>query len=251
MNARVADRSFGRCILQFSDADKQQLQVGLQFARKTVAQIANQARGPLKLASALIDRARTTFGDQELRETLDGELQRISENISKADLSYERLARALAGKDQFTLKMLFARAFFDLPDAMRQRLNIDGAAEASLRGDLAQLSLALKLWVRAIAEGLAKGSRLRVTSEIQSEYATITLRWLQNGAEAADKYQAAIASPRFDSAIGVSPRAEVPASLTDDLKVALASQGGTISAGEDSVRIQLPRASQIGEEIAP
>lgn len=253
VNARVSGKSFGRWILQISEADELQAQVGLQFARKTVAEIANQARGPLMLASALLERVRSTLADKDLRANLDRELQRITENISKADLSYERLARGLAGKDQFTLPMLLARVLFDLPEVMRQHLSIEGASEATLRGDLTQLSRALKSLMRIAGTALAKGTHLSVSSEIHNDYATITLRPLATVTDAPSKGKSSSASRKLKHKSKASFGEDGPPVRTDDLKMMIAAQGGSVLEVGDRIEIRLPRASPLpgSQEAVP
>lgn len=99
-----------RWIWVFTDTAEQEWIAGLRYARATVEQVAAQARGPLMLAHSLIKRLGATIGDAEIQGAAGQQLfARILQTLSKADLTYERLAQALALRQQIEVGRLLGR----------------------------------------------------------------------------------------------------------------------------------------------
>jgi putative methionine-R-sulfoxide reductase with GAF domain len=99
-----------RWIWVFTDTAEREWIAGLRYARATVEQVAAQARGPLMLAHSLIKRLSATIGAPEMQGEPGRQLfARILQTLSKADLTYERLAQALALRQQIEVGRLLGR----------------------------------------------------------------------------------------------------------------------------------------------
>jgi putative methionine-R-sulfoxide reductase with GAF domain len=250
VSARLSDRTFGRWVLQFADPEDQRMTSNLEFARETVEAVATQARGPLMLAGTLVRRMRIAIegGDQpaKMAETL----RRIEESIARADVSYDRLARALSGKEQIGLAELLARVRAVLPANVR--LNLRDVVSEAVRCDGQTVSKALAAVLRRPAQ---EGDRLAfdISSEVRGDSVCLDLKpvagwrfpslWPPN-------WFAANEGVMLDDDHQFGP-AEAGLSELDRLRWVLAADGGQVSTTSAGLEVQLQRAATVRSEESP
>jgi hypothetical protein len=87
-----ADSAFNRRIWRFSDPTEWDWITALEYMRTTVQGVAQQTRGPLLLANALVTKARSLAQDNPGLSSL---LSKVRSSLSKTDITYERLAASL------------------------------------------------------------------------------------------------------------------------------------------------------------
>lgn len=80
---------FGRRIWRLTDTTNWNWVTGLEYMRATVQSVAQQTRGSLLLADLLLAKARDL---SDGNATVQGLLSKIRSNLSKAEITYERLA---------------------------------------------------------------------------------------------------------------------------------------------------------------
>jgi hypothetical protein len=135
----LSGEAFNRWIWLFTDTAEREWISNLRYARATVEQVASQAHGPLILASALIKRLAATIAEPEMHgEQGRRVLLRILKTLSKADLTYERLAQALALREQIDVSRLLDRFVHKLPKEQRAALQLHsppGRAEVRCASD--------------------------------------------------------------------------------------------------------------------
>ena len=135
----LSGEAFNRWIWLFTDTAEREWISSLRYARATVEQVASQAHGPLMLASALIKRLAATIAEPEMHgEQGRRLLLRILKTLSKADLTYERLAQALALREQIEVSRLLDRFVDKLPKEQRAALQLHsppGRAEVRCASD--------------------------------------------------------------------------------------------------------------------
>jgi putative methionine-R-sulfoxide reductase with GAF domain len=98
VTAALSSEAFGQYVLKFTAKGEKEWLAGLEHARSTVQTEVGQARVLLMLASALVGRVRADLKTARPAKEIDDKLQRAAEAIAQADLSYDRLVGALAGK---------------------------------------------------------------------------------------------------------------------------------------------------------
>jgi putative methionine-R-sulfoxide reductase with GAF domain len=175
-SARVADEAFGRWIWLFSDPNEQQWIAGLQYARSIAEQIAAQARGPLLLASALVKSLEARIQNAEMPAEVSRDLRRITKNLRKADITYERLVRAAAGKDQVMLRDLFERLRSALFPSLENKLQLAmPSRDVAVWGSSGELVGALTDLMRYLAARSGPRGRTRVFPSIRLDRVSILL----------------------------------------------------------------------------
>jgi putative methionine-R-sulfoxide reductase with GAF domain len=176
-SSRISDEAFARWIWLFTDPDEQQWLAGLQYARSTVEQVAAQVRGPLMLAGTLVKRVDAMIRDPEIRTEARRHIERISENLKKADVTYERLARALIGKEQVELKDLFDRTRLALEAGVRPLVDIHAPVHhAAIWGDRGELVKALTELLKVIAAQAPAGTKIKVSGMLAADHVIIRLK---------------------------------------------------------------------------
>jgi putative methionine-R-sulfoxide reductase with GAF domain len=243
----LSGRAFGRWLIQFVDADEQQMLSSLQYARTTVGEVASQARGPLMLANALLNRVRSAVGASDLPEIIGQSLKRINDNLAKADISYERLARALSGKEQIPLHALIDQMVATLPGNVR--LNIDPVMDASVRCDAPAVAKAFSAVLLRVSEWTA-GAELHLSSKVRDDHVTIDLDCPAEIGTILSSWDT-----DFDPIAGVSAAASSAAGSTDSwlsdpslselawLRIAVAADGGRVETTTMRLEVQLLRAA--------
>jgi putative methionine-R-sulfoxide reductase with GAF domain len=168
--------SYGRWIWLFADPSQQQFLAGLYYARAIVEQLADQARGPLMLASALAKKIDQLAHDESVRDKVSHYVRRISDSVKKADLTYERLAGALAGKEQTDLRDLLGRLRLGLEPELRRTTEIRLPSHSiAAWGTADELLPALTELLKLLVSRLDARGRLRVTCGGNADRAVIYL----------------------------------------------------------------------------
>ena len=174
--AYLPSDSFGRWIWLFTDPSEQQWLAALRYARATVEQVAAQARGPLMLAGALAAKIGRLVSDERGPTDVSGHVQRISESLRKADLTYERLARALAGKEQVDLRDLFQRLRAALDANIRNRTAIQlPDSGIAAWGNPEQLLTALKELLRKLVSPSSADGQTCITCATNADEVAIAV----------------------------------------------------------------------------
>jgi hypothetical protein len=115
--------------------------------------------------------------DPELRRETRRDIERIDQNLKKADLTYERLARALAGKDQVGLQDLFQRTMSALEVGVRALVQIHMPANhAVVWGDGMELVTALTELLHVIATQNKAGAKISLSGKVEADHVTILLQ---------------------------------------------------------------------------
>jgi hypothetical protein len=114
-----ADDAFNRRIWRLINPREWNWVRDLKYMSATVQGVAQQTRGPLLLANALVSRARAMV---EPAGSVDKLLERVVESLAKTDITYERLAIGL--DIQLTqLKPVNRKVAFDLRNALNRFRN--------------------------------------------------------------------------------------------------------------------------------
>jgi hypothetical protein len=212
-----------------------------------VGEVASQARGPLMLANALLNRVRSAVGASDLPEIVGQSLKRIDDNLAKADISYERLARALSGKEQIPLHALIDQMVATLPGNVR--LNIDPVTDASVRCDAPAVAKAFSAVLMRVSEWTA-GAELHLSSKVRDDHVTIDLDCPAEIGTILSSWDT-----DFDPIAGVSAAASSAAGSTDSwlsdpslselawLRIAVAADGGRVETTTMRLEVQLLRAA--------
>ncbi|PWC35113.1 hypothetical protein TSO221_30495 [Azospirillum sp. TSO22-1] len=91
-SSRDAEDAFNRRIWRLTDPKAWDWVTALEYMRTTVQGVAQQTRGPLLLANALVSRAHGRVGDNP---DLRGLLSKVRASLLKTDITYERLVDGL------------------------------------------------------------------------------------------------------------------------------------------------------------
>jgi PAS domain-containing protein len=91
-SSRDVEDAFNRRIWRLTDPKVWDWVTALEYMRTTVQGVAQQTRGPLLLANALVSRARGLVGDNPDLRSL---LTKARANLAKTDITYERLVVGL------------------------------------------------------------------------------------------------------------------------------------------------------------
>jgi putative methionine-R-sulfoxide reductase with GAF domain len=248
---RLSDRIFGRWLLQFTDAEEQRALTDLDYVRSTLEQVASQARGPLMLATTLIRRLLATKGDGEPSEGLVEALRRVEENIAKADISYERLARAVSGKEEISVRSLLGRVRAVLP--LQVRLNFDNVPEAAVHCDGPAVSAALAAVLRRQGTA-AGGSAFDISGNVRGNHVLIDVKYAPDQLRFSPAWALAIgnlfsrSTTQSPPATGFTGTSEPILSDLDRLRWAVATDGGNVSATTTGLEVQLLRAASPGSQ---
>jgi len=261
-SSRISDEAFARWIWLFTDPDEQQWLAGLQYARSTVEQVAAQVRGPLMLAGTLVKRVDAMIRDPDIRTEARRHIERISQNLEKADLTYERLARALVGKEQVKLQDLFDATWCALEAGMRPLVDIHPPAHhAAVWGNRLELVTALTELLKVIAVQAHAGTQIKVSGKVDADHVTIRLKVGRKTKSSRDQAQPNMIEHVAATAkiAAKSPSGPGPSSSQDAFEGArwrVVSEGGDLldhgqhgSGREIEVRLRRasPRGSQANE----
>ena len=236
VTVRKTSSAFGRWVIQFTDPDEQRVLAGLQYAKAAVEEIAAQARGPLMLARTLVQRVSRMSRDGMSADLLSSDLARVEESLGKADLSYERVARSLIGREQTNLRSLL--------DAVRAK--IQGSLDvrpvhqnAFILGDFDEVSRALTCVLQQ-AVNSSEPDVLCLSNVIRDDHVALRLENIETDPH--DPLWRSLGEDPFrmvEDAARMGARQPVTVS---DMRAAVALAGLKLVSGADGIEVHIPRA---------
>ena len=253
----MSSDAFGRWIVELCDPDEQQVLAGLQYAKTTVEEIAAQARGPLMLARALIGKAGKAVTDGSSSASIGDALSRAADNLGKADISYERLARALGGKEQSNLQALLNAVQAKLAPDLSMTFQVPtSGANTAIRASLNEATEALSSVLTKVAN-MTGQSPVRVTSSVHDDHVAIGLTGIGDASQehmpapaAVDPFRLVEDVARLSAQSPQSALQSTPASALDTVQATVRAEGWSLeqSGGGFEVRIPLARAAAMAPE---
>jgi putative methionine-R-sulfoxide reductase with GAF domain len=192
----VLEESFDTAIWFLTDIENDQWTVDLSFLRETVSEVAQQTRAPLAMASTMasamarrlsgIARTEAPKGGAELISDVRDLCGELTEELGKADITFERLAEGMAIRKEplrpeFSARVDLARRIDEvieiLPARDRKRIDFpDHAARCEVIGDAGRLGFMLRSLIAYLLRARMepyKGVGIRLTKA--RGYARLTL----------------------------------------------------------------------------
>lgn len=210
-SSREIEGAFSRRVWRLNEQFENEWVEALKYLRTTVQGVAQQTRGPLMLAQALMGRARNLIED---RDGLDGIIDRALQSLSKADITYERLATNLdAVRDPIREGHVVA---LDLPSALNRLKDALGPDEAdtvtlrlpeqlpALRADAERFMFALRSIVGYMLSIRYDDARLDVRARAGKQNLSLQFRLPRNGFRQEEASDTCLSDPATAEARAIS-----------------------------------------------